>query len=361
MQAVNPDVLKDGRVVEPGENGMMTLLDPKTHHETTLRIDYHGEDLQLFRVGFGPDNVLYGSSILPIHFVKVDLARHSVESIGRLGDGEVYSFLADRKRLLMGAYAGLAPLMSYDPAEKVAPATDGNPALVDFAGSDGHWRPQAMIEGADGVVYVGGTAGYGQLEGPLVAWNATAGTVHAYGDLVHNQSVVSLASLGGNIVGGTTTMGGGGSHPTETDARVFLWNAVSHQMVWSIAPVPGADSITDLITLTSGLIYGIAIGRGQNTLFAIDPSSHDVIARQELEFHSVVYNSVAKAEDGVIWGLAQEGIFRLDDTRHQASLIARSPAPISGGFALRGDSIYFLSGSDVYRFSGVSRHAHSSN
>jgi hypothetical protein len=71
-----------------------------------------------------------------------------------------------------------------------------------------------------------------------------------------------------------------------------------------------------------------------------------------------VYNSVAKAEDGVIWGLAQEGIFRLDGTRHQASLIARSPAPISGGFALRGDVIYFVSGSDVYRYDGVRHHAH---
>jgi hypothetical protein len=124
--------------------------------------------------------------------------------------------------------------------------------------------------------------------------------------------------------------------------------------------MPGADSITDLITSARGLVYGIAIGPGQNTLFTIDPLHHAVIARQELEFHNVVYNSTAKAEDGVIWGLAQEGIFRIDDTRHQATLMARAPAPISGGFALRGDSIYFLSGSDVYRFSGVNCHAHSS-
>lgn len=360
VQPVNPDLLTDGRVVEPGENGMVTVVDPKTRHETKLTIDYQGENLQLFRVGFGPDNVLYGSSILPIHFVEIDPASRGIENVGRLGDGEVYSFLAHRGRLLMGAYAGLSPLMSYDPANKLAPAIDGNPALVDFAGSDGHWRPQAMIEGDDGAVYVGATAGYGQLEGPLVAWNAPAGPVHAYGDLVHNQSVVSLASLSGNIVGGTTTLGGGGSHPTESDARVFLWNAASHQLVWSIVPVPGADSITDLITSATGLVYGIATGTGHNTLFTIDPRRHAVITRQGLPFHSVVYNSVAKADDGVICGLAQEGIFRIDDTHHQATLIARSPAPISGGFALRGDSIYFLSGSDVYRFSGVIRHAHSS-
>ena len=356
VQAVNPDILKDGRVVNLEPGGRMTVLDPKTHRETRLKIAYDGEKLQLFRIGFGPDNVLYGSSILPIHFVKVDLTSRSIENVGHLGEGEVYSFLAHRKRLLMGTYAGMAPLMSYDPAEKMKPAKDGNPALVDFAGSDWHWRPQAMIEGDDGVVYVGGTAGYGQLEGPLVAWDVPAGA-HGYGDLVHNQSVISLASWNGNIVGGTTTLGGGGSHPTEENARVFLWNEAGKKLRWSLAPVPAANSITDLITSKSGLIYGIAVGKEQNTLFTIDPQHQKVIARQTLPFHSVVYNGVASVNDGSVWGLAEEGVFRIDDRRHQATLVAHSPEPITGGFALRGDSIYFVSGSDVYRFSGVTSDA----
>ncbi len=360
VQTLNADVLKDGRVVRLEPDGMMMVLDPKTHHETKLKIAYQGENLQLFRIGFGPDNVLYGSSILPIHFVRVDLASRRIENIGHLGEGEVYSFLAHRKLLLMGAYAGLAPLMSYDPAEKVGPAKDGNPTLVDFAGSDGHWRPQAMIEGGDGLVYVGGTAGYGQLEGPLVAWDAPTGSVHAYGDLVHNQSVVSLALWNGNIVGGTTIEGGGGSHPTETEARVFLWDGASKKLVWSIVPVSGANSITDLITSASGLVYGIAIRDQRNTLFTIDPQHYEVIARQELPFRSVAYNSVGTAKDGTIWGLAEEGVFRIDDTRHRATLVAQSPEPITAGFALRGNSIYFLSLSNVYRFTGVNSDANPS-
>lgn len=360
VQTLNPDVLKDGRVVRLEPGGVMIVFDPKTHHETNLKVDYQGENMQLFRIGFGPDNVLYGSSILPIHFVKVDIASRRIENIGHLGDGEVYSFLAHRNRLLMGTYAGLAPLMSYDPAEKVSLAKDGNPAMVDFAGSDEHWRPQAMIDGGDGLVYVGGTAGYGQLEGPLVAWNVPTGFVHAYGDLVHNQSVVSLAQWNGNILGGTTIDGGGGSHPTETEARVFLWNETSKKVLWSVVPVPGASSITDLITSASGLVYGIAINDQQNTLFTIDPQHHEVIARQKLPFHSVAYNSVGNANDGTIWGLAEEGIFRIDDTRHEANLVAHSPEPITAGFALRGDSIYFLSLSNVYRFTGVNTYANSS-
>ena len=71
-------------------------------------------------------------------------------------------------------YAGLSPLMSFDPEQPFHPAPNGNPSFANFSGSDEHWRPQAMLEGPDGLIYVGGTAGYGQLEGPLVVWDERA-------------------------------------------------------------------------------------------------------------------------------------------------------------------------------------------
>lgn len=358
VAAINLDVLKDGRVVNLAEDGTITVLNPMTKNEKKLMIAYQGENLQLFRIGFGPDDILYGSSILPIHFVKIDIAHHKVDEIGRLGDGEIYSFLAIDGRLAMGTYAGLAPLMSYDPSQPFQPAAHGNPAFVEFTGADEHWRPQAMIAGEDGLVYVGGTAGYGQLEGPVIAWDAPEGPVRTYSGLLHNQSFVSLAQWNSNIVGGTTTEGGGGSHPTEKDAHVILWDASRKKPVWDLIPFLGATSITDLITTRTGTIYGIAIGQKQQTLFAIDPRHAQIIATEALPFHNVAYNSVALAPDGSIWGLAEEGIFRIDDDKHQARLVAPSPVPITGGFALRGNRIYFVSGSDVYCYNGVNGDAH---
>jgi hypothetical protein len=358
VEEMNRDVLSDGRIVNLGEDGAMTVFDPKTSRETKLRIAYSGERLQLFRIAFGPDGVLYGSSILPLHFVKVDVAAHRVEKIAQLGGGEAYTLLAHKGRLLIGAYAGLAPLMVYNPANPLNPAAGGNPALINFTGSDEHWRPQAMIEGEDGNVYVGGTAGYGQLEGPLVAWDAPNGPALPYGDLVHNQSVVSLAAWEGNIVGGTTVEGGGGSHPTENEARVFVWSSAQKRLLWDLVPVSGAGAITDLIASKRGLIYGIATGQGQHVLFTLDPRARRIVATQTLPFHAVVYNSLASADDGSIWGLAEEGIFQIDDATHQAKLNSVSPTPISGGFALRDGAIYFLSGSDVYRYNGMGRDVH---
>lgn len=352
---MHQDTLRDGTTVDlTVHDGMMLLLDPKTGRETSLRIGYEGGPLQIFRIGFGPKGSLYGSAILPARLVRVDFAAQKVKNIGLLGGGELYSLLAHMGRIAMGAYAGLSPLMSYDPAQPFDPAPNGNPRFANFDGSDEHWRPQAMIEGPDGLLYVGGTAGYGQLEGPLVAWDGKSAQATAYGNLIHNQSVVSLAVWGDQIVGGTTTEGGGGSHPTEKDARVFFWSPAEHKLLWDIAPVPCASLVTDLIASQSGLVYGIAVQNTTNTLFAIDPKSHEVVSRQILPFHSVPYNGVAADSRGTIWGLGDSGIFRIEDRRHRAIVVAQSPAPITAGLAFQGHKLYFVSNSEVYCYDGVS-------
>ena len=365
VKPVNADTLKDGRTLAISESGgALTITQPATQKRTTIQISYKGEDLQIFRIRFGPDGVLYGSSILPIHFLEADLAHRQVQQLGDLGGGEIYSFLPHAGRLFMGAYSGLAPLMSYLPGQPFKPAPGGNPTLVDYPGSDHAWRPQAMIQGPDGLVYVGATAGYGQLEGPLLSWDGSAGAVHLHNNIVHDQSVVSLAVWKQFIVGGTTTTGGGGSHPTQTDARLFLWDTKTHAKAFDIIPVAGADLITDLITAPGGLVYGIAVSHGgigvsqeAHTLFAFDPKTRSILSRQPLPFHDVVYNSVGLLPDSTIVGLAEEGIFTIDQATHQARLIAPSPVKITGGFDLRDGAVYFISNSEIYRYRKAAPHA----
>lgn len=349
------NTLRDGTKVDlMSHEGTMLLRNPKTSRETSLRIGYEGESLQIFRIGFGPRGSLYGSSILPAHLVRVDFATHKVNNVGLLGGGELYSLLAHHGRIAMGAYAGLSPLMSYDPAQPFHPAPNGNPSFTNFDGSDEHWRPQAMIEGSDGLLYVGGTAGYGQLEGPIVAWDGKSAQATPYGNLIHNQSVISLAVWQRQIVAGTTTQGGGGSHPTEKNASVFFWDTATHKLLWKIVPVPGASMVTDLIVSRSGIVYGIAVQDTTATLFAIDPKRHQGLSTQVLPFHSIPYNGVVADSHGTIWGLGDSGIFRIDDHSHRAVVVAESPVPISAGLALRGHKLYFVSNSEVYCYDSAS-------
>jgi hypothetical protein len=337
--------LQDGSTVAVKE-GAVALTDPKGK-TTEKPYLYEGNELDLFRVAFGPDGELYASAVLPIHLVKYDRESRKLRNLGGLGGGEIYSFLARQDKLLAAAYSGFSPLMIYDPAMPFHQGSgEKNPALVNFSGSDSGWRPQAFIAGPGGKAYLGSVAGYGKLGGPLSVWDVDTGAVEQFHHLVPDQSVVSLAEWKGRIVGGTTIGGGGGSHPTQKEARLFLWNPETKEKEFEMTPVAGEGAINDLILAPNGLVYGVA----GSTLFAFDPESKEIKARSPLPFRGTVYSSVALGPDGRIWGLAPDGIFAIDTLTHSASLVARSPERITAGFALRDGAIWFVSGATVYRY-----------
>jgi hypothetical protein len=341
-----PNRLRDGRIIEV-QGHVLRWKDPKTGEPIERTFAYEGNSLPLFRIAFGPDGELYGSSVLPIHLVKLDHAERKFIELGWLGGGEIYSFLARRDRLLTAAYSGLAPLMIFDPARPFSKA-DGqkNPVLVNFEDSDSGWRPAAMINGRDGQVYLGSVAGYGKLGGPLSVWDVESGRVEQFHHIVKDQSVVTLTEWKDRVIGGTTVGGGGGSHPTEKEAKIFIWNPRTRRKDFEMTPVAGAGTINDLITASDGLIYGIAGG----TLFVFDPETRAVKDSRPMPFSGSVYNSVAPGPDRRLWGLYSEGIFAINTKTHDVVLVAKSPEKITGGFAVRDGAVYLICGAAVYRY-----------
>jgi hypothetical protein len=347
---VYPNRARDGRILMLGRDAL-TVTEPKTGKTTRVGFAYPGRELPVFRVALGPDNVLYASSVLPARLLRLDEEHGQFTELGELGGGEVYSFLARGDRLLMAAYGCAAPLMIFDPSKpfrKDPPSS--NPALVNYAGSDLSWRPLAMLNGPDGLVYAGAVAGYGKLGGPLCSWNVDAGSVQQNMHVLTDQSVSALTLWKSRIIGGTTINGGGGSRPTRKEGMVFLWDPVSRKVVFSFVPVPGAATIDNLITAPNGLVYGLAGSK----LFILDAEKPQVRLRKDLPFPGgTVYSSLVFGPDGRIWGLAghpNAGIFAIDPRTNDVRLVARPPKTITGGFAFKNNAIYFLSGPDLYRF-----------
>lgn len=346
--------LSDGRTVSitesisasGSESLTLVVTDPTTNEKVEHNIAYQGNWMDLFRIGLGPDGALYGSSAMPANFIRADMGQGSLQQIGIVGDGEVYSFISHGSSLLMGAYAGLAPLMSYQPELPYPQATTTtNPKLVNFQGDNDSWRPEAMINGPDGNVYLGAVGGYGLLESPLVEWNTANSSVQLF-NIVTDQSVVSLTAWKNLVIGGTSISGGAGVQPTQKDAELFVWNPLTQEVEYQFVPVSGAASITDLITAPNGLVYGIA----GNTLFEFNPQTEQITNSQVLPFSNFIFNSASVDDTGRVWGLAESGIFMIDTSTFCADLIASAPLQITGGFAMSAGKIYFISGPSIYSY-----------
>lgn len=343
-----PLVLADGRAVRyDGKTVSVVQADGKVESHPT---GYRGKSQGLFRIALGPDGRLYGSTAMPIHFFWADPDSEAWDEIAVAGGGEFYSFLPWQDKLIGAAYSAPSPVMLYDPKRPWEPAAkpDGNPWQIHYEGENSGWRPQALIAGPEGKVYIGAVSGYGALGGPLCVYDPATGKIDQYMHVVKDQSVAALAVLpNGLIVGGTTIGGGGGSHPTQTEAKLFLWDPAKREKLFETVPVPGEGSIIALGVGTNGLVYGFA---GFDKLFVFDPATRKVVQTGPQSLGNVVYNALGPGPDGKLYGLASRGIFTLDEATHTQKLVAEYPGGISGGFALRGRQIFFFQGPQIVSY-----------
>lgn len=343
-----PLVLADGHSVSY-DGRTVTVRDPKTGQAVTNKTGYEGKSQSLFRIALGPDDRLYGSTAMPIHFFWADPESDKWEEIGQPGGGEFYSFIPYKDTLVGAAYGGQAPLIVYHPNQPYAPDTKptGNPWMIHYEGENGGWRPTAMVHGPGDKLYIGAVSGYGLLGGPLCVFDPGTGKVDQYMHVVQDQSVVALAALpDGLIVGGTTIGGGGGSFPTQKEAKLFVWDPEKREKVFETVPVPGEGGIGALAVGKDKLVYGFAGA----TLFVFDPATKKVLETTPHNLGGVIYNAVGPADDGELYGLASEGIFTIDTIKRRPRVLANYPAGIEGGFGIRGKRIYFTNGPQIVSY-----------
>jgi outer membrane protein assembly factor BamB len=355
---IHSNHLKTGEAIVLRDASVSTV-DPRTKQTVKHPYLYPGKELNLFRLGMGPDGMLYGGTSMPLHFIRVNPTTGQLTDLGYLGTyqsgGEVYSFLPSGKYLLAAAYVGLAPLMLYDPEKPLQPGnkTDPNPMLA-ASSLASTWRPMAMISAPNGDIYIGALPRYGHLGGMLTVFNPASQQITGSYSLYPDQSVISLANWKGQVVGATTVQGGSGSTPTARAAKLFLWDPEQHKLLFDTVPVPGATYITNLVTTANGLVFGLAGSLSDaNHLFVFDPAKRKTIYTATLPFHinGNIYNSLALGPDGRLYGLYSSGVFSIDPKSYQARVEATyTGAELSAGFALSGHNLYFASGPKIVRY-----------
>jgi hypothetical protein len=343
-----PLTLADGRHVSyEGRSVSVQNQDGKAVQSTT---GYRGKNLGIFLIGLGPDDRLYGSTGMPAHLLWASPDSDQWGEIANAGSGEVYSFLAWRDKLIAAGYGLTTPVMLYKPDQpwKPGPKPEDNPWQISYKGQTTTWRPMAMIAGPQEKVYIGAISGYGLLGGPLCVFDPATGKLDQYSHVVQDHSVVALAvTAEGMIVGGTTTSGGGGSHPTQTEAKIFLWDPLKREKLFETVAVSGNSSVDALGVGKDGLVYGFA---NKGFMFVFDTRIRKIIYTKPTGIEQVIFNAIGRGADGNLYGLHAGGIFTIDEKEREIKQIATYPPGVTGGFAIRGKRIYFTSGPQIVSY-----------
>jgi len=314
-------------------------------------LQYEASGSFIFVVSVGPDQRIYGSSLLPLRLFVYDPQEHSLANLGKAAwaEGEIYSMAFMAHLLYLGSYPE-ARLSTYDPARplRFGNSEESNPKDLGPMGAQQD-RPRAMIAGPHGKVYIGSYPDYGHLGGAISVYDATRAEKRVYRHVVQNQSMASLAYLHSVdlIAAGSSVRGGTGTHAAEKEAKLILWDPQEEEKVSEIVPVPGARSIVSLATTQEGVLHGIT---DTGKVFIFDPEKREMKKVLDLGFQNPRDLSLQLGPNGMLYGLAKEAIFIIDPKTYQISLLAKPPMSIDSGMAILGHKIYYGSGADLWEF-----------
>jgi streptogramin lyase len=325
-------------------SGRLYYFNPQTGAKKIVPAGVQGLPAQLQTLVTGPDGKIWSSAYPSGGITSFDPVTGSFkENPGALGQAE--GLLSHQGKIYAGVYPG-ANLFELDPAKPIVAGT--NPRKLGSLAAAHQDRPFA-ITGVGGRLAFGTIPEYGQLGGALAFVDPATGAQQVHRDVVPDQSVTALATVGDLVLGGTGIWGGLGTVPTQTEAKLFLWDPVTSTKVWEGTPLPGAKAITRLIVAPDGHVWGSTAG----TLFEFDPVSRTVLRTVEVEpfdwqvDHVWRSDHLAFAPDGTLCGNFRSTVACVDTTTLAVDRLATG---IDDIWTMDADGVmYYARGGELYR------------
>jgi hypothetical protein len=343
--------LPDGRQFSVIDNKTLRVENPAAEKIKEISLNYEAAGSFIFTLGTGPDNRIYGSSMLPLRLFVHDPGKGSLANLGKasLATGEIYSMAPLGDKLYLCSYPE-ARLSVYDPKKPLRFGEEENANPRDLVSlGEGLYRPRAMIAGPHGKVYVGGYPDYGLHGGAIGIYDPQKGEKRVYRHIIPNQSIASLAYIKkwDLLAAGSSVRGGNGTRPIEKEAKLILWDPKEEKKIFETVPVSEAKTILSLAATEDGMLYGIT---DNEKGFVLDVDQRVVKKVFDLGFKDPLEISLQPGPDRRLYGLAQGVIFAIDPRSDDVSLIARPPVSIDSGMAISGRKIYFGSGANLWEF-----------
>ena len=343
--------LPDGRTFHQIDGSFLQIENPLTKEKKEIPLRYEAVGAYLFVVGKGPDERIYGSSMLPLRLFVYDPQNNSFVNLGKAAyaTGEIYSMGSLNGKLYLCSYPE-ARLSVYDPGKplRFGDNEDSNPRDLGPMGG-GLYRPRTMISGPHGNVYIGGYPDYGLMGGAISVYDPEKNEKRVYRHVITNQSIASLSYIEklDLIAAGSSVRGGTGTRAVEKEAKLMLWDPKEEKKIFEISPIPGAKTVLSLATAVDGMVYGIT---NDEKVFVFDPGKQEITKIFDLGFKEPREISLQLGPDLRLYGLAEKAIFSIDPRNDQVSLVVVPPVPIGSGMAMKGRKIYYGSGADLWEF-----------
>ena len=326
------------------------FVEPPGGERRAVEFEYEGTKTSLWALEAAPDGLIYGTTRSPITLFTIDPATDEVTVLGDpIGaNGQVYGWLWHEGRLFMAAYGG-SRMTVWDPARPwdFGSAPESNPR---FIGTIGIGRPASLILAPDGrQLLAGGVPGYGTYGGVITLIEPEEPRIEMIPDLLGTQSVASMVTIPETelVCIGTTWRGGSASEAPQSDPRLLLWDFGNRDMIYETVPVPGENSIVQMIML-DGLIYATTDGTGH--LIVFDPSTQAVLHTDELGYGAgCLFGLRHNPADGMIYAISGDSIVRICPETFEIERLGTYPG-MDWGLGIAGDRIYVYSGSDLIRF-----------
>jgi hypothetical protein len=210
-------------------------------------------------------------------------------------------------------------------------------------------RPFVLVSGEDSM-YVGTIPSYGKLGGALTIYDGNLQTWSTYSNIVPNQSITGLAYHKGKLFGGTSIWGGLGVNPTETEARLFVWDTKANKVIRSFTPnIPYIDTapkkIGGIAIGPDGLLWGIADG----TVFAVNPNTYETVKSKmlypSLYANKTTPNRLIWGDDGYLYTTLSDRLVVIDPE----TLAYKKVLDNITNVTVVGNEVYYSLGSRLYR------------
>ena len=341
-----------------GSSLVTTTIDAKVYVNgpgqsapTVLTLPARDAPSTINSVGVAADgSVLSGGFNLP---EGVGTYSPTTGSTGLLDGPQIEGFGRFDSSTVLGGYTGnasaSAPLYLY--------SGSGQPQLKTYL-NNGQERPVALAQVGRRVA-IGSVPIKNTLGGALSLWDPATNALTVKRNLIADHSIVSLATFGNFVVGGSSNVGGTGSTPTDTDGKVFTYDTTTGSLKTFAPPRAASATYSWVAAITPDPTqpdHFWALSTGYLIQFKVSSNGSVTLTRNLGAFPNT--SSPTGKElgiefvDGTLFATVGEGLAAINPVTGEQTVIAQktSVGAVSGLVRSGANSLFYARGARLYEY-----------